>query len=357
MASIELCKIVKQYDKHQVIKPLDLKIEDGAFTVLVGPSGCGKSTLLRLIAGLEEISDGDAYIGNTHINHVEPAKRDVAMVFQSYALYPHLTVADNISFHMKSKGIAKDLQRQKLKDVAQILGITHLLDRYPKDLSGGQRQRVAMGRAMVRNPKVFLFDEPLSNLDAQLRMELRAEIKSLHHQLKTTTVYVTHDQVEAMTLADQIVVMKDGEIIQQGDPLSIYDAPTNTFVARFIGSPPMNLLPGVVEHENGQWYANCLNIRVIIPAERVQSRLKTGQKIQIGIRPHQLQLTSTSQQPTATVNVVEITGDMTLIHATWQETRIYIQHHGRLFLHSGDSVHLELDRQAIHVFDEQGNRL
>lgn len=357
MASIELCKIVKQYGQHQVIKPLDLTIPDGSFTVLVGPSGCGKSTLLRLIAGLEDISDGDAYIGKIHVNHVEPAKRDVAMVFQSYALYPHLTVAENIAFHMKSKGIPKEQQQHKINDVARILGITHLLDRYPKDLSGGQRQRVAMGRAMVRHPKVFLFDEPLSNLDAQLRMELRAEIKSLHQQLKTTIIYVTHDQVEAMTLADQIVVMKDGVIVQQGAPLDIYDAPVNTFVATFIGSPPMNLLPGIVDCENGQWFASYQAIRWAIPATRIRSQLQAGQSIQIGIRPHQLHLATQTGQPQATVNVVEMTGDITLIHANWQGTRIYIQHHGRVFLQPGDTVSLTLEPEALHIFDEQGNRL
>ncbi|STQ44689.1 sn-glycerol-3-phosphate import ATP-binding protein UgpC [Ewingella americana] len=244
MALVELVKVAKNYGKQQVLKPLDLTIKDGSFTVLVGPSGCGKSTLLRLLAGLESLSDGDILLDKVKINNFDPADRDIAMVFQSYALYPHLTVAENMAFHMQVKKVPKAEQQAKVAQAAKVLGIDHLLQRLPKDLSGGQRQRVAMGRALVRNPKVFLFDEPLSNLDAQLRMELRAEIKSVHQQFRTTTVYVTHDQVEAMTLADNIVVMKDGYIVQQGSPLSIYDQPANTFVARFIGSPPMNLLSG-----------------------------------------------------------------------------------------------------------------
>ena len=237
MASVELIDVAKRYGKQTVLQPLDLTIPDGSFTVLVGPSGCGKSTLLRLLAGLETLSGGTILMNKRPVNDLDPADRDVAMVFQSYALYPHLTVAENLAFHMQVKKVDKQLQKSKVQQVASLLGIDKLLARYPRALSGGQRQRVAMGRAMVRNPQVFLFDEPLSNLDAQLRMELRAEIKSLHQRINTTMIYVTHDQVEAMTLADQIVVMRDGQIVQQGAPLAIYDQPCNTFVARFIGSP------------------------------------------------------------------------------------------------------------------------
>ena len=220
MASVELVQVAKRYGKQSVLHPLDLTIPDGSFTVLVGPSGCGKSTLLRLLAGLDTVSDGAIMLDKKQINDLDPADRDIAMVFQSYALYPHLTVAENLAFHMQVKKVKREEQKSKIARIAGILGIDQLLQRYPRALSGGQRQRVAMGRAMVRNPQVFLFDEPLSNLDAQLRMELRAEIKSLHQRFKTTMVYVTHDQVEAMTLADQIVVMKEGVIVQQGAPLA-----------------------------------------------------------------------------------------------------------------------------------------
>ncbi|MEQ4585964.1 MAG: ATP-binding cassette domain-containing protein, partial [Pantoea agglomerans] len=251
MASVELVQVAKRYGKQSVLHPLDLTIPDGSFTVLVGPSGCGKSTLLRLLAGLDTVSDGAIMLDKKQINDLDPADRDIAMVFQSYALYPHLTVAENLAFHMQVKKVKREEQKSKIARIAGILGIDQLLQRYPRALSGGQRQRVAMGRAMVRNPQVFLFDEPLSNLDAQLRMELRAEIKSLHQRFKTTMVYVTHDQVEAMTLADQIVVMKEGVIVQQGAPLAIYDRPVNTFVARFIGSPPMNLLDARFQTRDG----------------------------------------------------------------------------------------------------------
>ncbi|MFM2486270.1 ABC transporter ATP-binding protein [Celerinatantimonas yamalensis] len=356
MASLELCQITKSYGAQQVIKPLDLKIEDGQFTVLVGPSGCGKSTLLRLIAGLEAVSDGDILIGSQVVNHTAPGKRDVAMVFQSYALYPHLNVAENMAFHMKSQRVEPVVQTQKVAEVASILGITPLLKRLPKDLSGGQRQRVAMGRAMVRNPQVFLFDEPLSNLDAQLRMELRAEIKSLHQQLKTTTVYVTHDQIEAMTLADKIVVMKDGYIIQQGSPLSIYDKPQTTFVAQFIGSPPMNLFPGNLTRQGQRWIANCGMIQVEILPSRIDHEL-AEQPIQLGIRPDQLQMNPTSPFPRAEVRVVEMMGDITLLHLSWQDQPIYVQHYGRLNIQSGEKIALTIPAEAIHLFTADGQRL
>ncbi len=359
MASIELCKVVKAYGQHQVIKPLDLKIEDGSFTVLVGPSGCGKSTLLRLIAGLDDISDGDAYIGSNHINHIEPAKRDVAMVFQSYALYPHLTVEENIAFHMKSKKVEASERQQKVAEVARILGIEHLLKRYPKDLSGGQRQRVAMGRAMVRKPKVFLFDEPLSNLDAQLRMELRAEIKAMHQELRSTMVYVTHDQIEAMTLADQIVVMKDGVIVQQGAPLTIYDEPANTFVARFIGSPPMNLIPGTLKYHENAWTIEAGEIHCKLMKDRIKNpeKLMNGQKIQLGFRPNHVKLTDNQNHPSAKIHVLEITGDSTLVHAKLDGHKIYIQHAGRLALHPDNNVFIQPEAEHIHLFDEAGMRL
>ena len=244
MAEVKIRDLYKSYGTTEVIHGLDVDIEDGEFVVLVGPSGCGKSTLLRMIAGLEGISSGNIMIGNRIVNNLPPSERDIAMVFQNYALYPHKTVNDNMAFSLKMKGLSKNEIANRVNQAAEILGLTAYLKRYPRALSGGQRQRVAMGRAIVRDPQVFLFDEPLSNLDAKLRVQMRAEIKELQQRLNSTTIYVTHDQIEAMTMADKIVVMKDGYIEQIGSPLEVYDKPTNTFVASFIGSPAMNMIEG-----------------------------------------------------------------------------------------------------------------
>src|SRR3974390_201153 len=244
MVSVVIHDVRKSFGLTPVIHGVNIAIEDGEFVVLVGPSGCGKSTLLRMIAGLENITGGEIRIGERVVNHLPPKARDVAMVFQNYALYPHMTVAANMAFSMKLRGAPKGETELRVKRAAEILGLTELLERFPRQLSGGQRQRVAMGRAIVRDPQVFLFDEPLSNLDAKLRVQMRTEIKELHQRLKTTTVYVTHDQIEAMTMADKIVVMHDGIVEQTGDPLTLYDRPTNIFVAGFIGSPAMNIIPG-----------------------------------------------------------------------------------------------------------------
>jgi len=246
MASVEIRDVRKAFGSTAVIHGVDVDIADGEFVILVGPSGCGKSTLLRMIAGLENISGGEILIGNRVVNTVPPKERDIAMVFQNYALYPHMTVADNMAFSMKLRKADKAEIAQRIDKAATILGLKHLLDRYPRQLSGGQRQRVAMGRAIVRDPQVFLFDEPLSNLDAKLRVQMRTEIKELHQRLKTTTIYVTHDQIEAMTMADKIVVMHDGIVEQVGSPLELYDRPGNRFVAGFIGSPAMNFMNGKV---------------------------------------------------------------------------------------------------------------
>src|ERR1700757_4970182 len=242
MAEVNLRKVVKRYDDVEAVRGIDLDIADHEFVVLVGPSGCGKSTTLRMIAGLEDITDGDITIGGDVVNDVPPKARDIAMVFQNYALYPHMTVAENMSFALRLKRASKGEIAERTDRAAKILGLDKLLDRYPRQLSGGQRQRVAMGRAIVRDPQVFLFDEPLSNLDAKLRVQMRTEIKELHQRLKTTTIYVTHDQIEAMTMADKIVVMKDGVVEQIGDPLTLYDQPNNIFVAGFIGSPAIDLI-------------------------------------------------------------------------------------------------------------------
>ncbi|TMH23206.1 MAG: sn-glycerol-3-phosphate ABC transporter ATP-binding protein UgpC [Betaproteobacteria bacterium] len=244
MAAVGIRAVHKHFGSTHVIRGVDVDIADGEFCVLVGPSGCGKSTLLRMIAGLEEISEGEVAIGGRVVNRVPPKQRDIAMVFQNYALYPHMTVRDNMSFALMLAKQSKVEIETRVKKAADILGLSGLLDRYPRQLSGGQRQRVAMGRAIVRDPQVFLFDEPLSNLDAKLRVQMRTEIKELHQRLKTTSIYVTHDQIEAMTMADKIVVMRDGVVEQIGDPLSLYDNPNNIFVAGFIGSPAMNMIPG-----------------------------------------------------------------------------------------------------------------
>src|SRR5581483_11912740 len=251
MATVEFRKLVKRYGTLAVVHGIDLSIGEGEFIVLVGPSGCGKSTTLRMLAGLEDISDGEILIGDRKVNEIEPRNRDIAMVFQDYALYPHMSVYDNMAFSLLYRKMPRKEIDARVREAAEILGLTPYLSRRPKQLSGGQRQRVAMGRAIVRKPQVFLFDEPLSNLDANLRVAMRTELKELHQRLKTTSIYVTHDQVEAMTMADQMVVMRDGVVEQRGNPLAIYDRPANVFVARFIGSPAMNLLPGTLRRSNG----------------------------------------------------------------------------------------------------------
>ncbi|EIC84206.1 ABC transporter ATP-binding protein [Serratia sp. M24T3] len=359
MARVELVKVAKSYGKQQVLKPLDLTIQDGSFTVLVGPSGCGKSTLLRLLAGLESVSEGEILLDQKQINNHDPADRDIAMVFQSYALYPHLTVAENMAFHMQVKRVPKAEQQSKVLQAAKVLGIDHLLKRLPKDLSGGQRQRVAMGRALVRSPKVFLFDEPLSNLDAQLRMELRAEIKSVHQQFRTTTVYVTHDQIEAMTLADCIVVMKDGFIVQQGEPLEIYDRPVNTFVARFIGSPPMNLFNGVFSERAGQPGVQCDELWFPLPKKwHPGAQNCAGKPVTLGLRPHDISLTDPGTQPAATLRLLEVTGESSLMHIDWCGFPLHVQCAGRVSAHVDTPVYLQARSDGIHLFDAQsGQRL
>ncbi|HOD38832.1 MAG TPA: sn-glycerol-3-phosphate ABC transporter ATP-binding protein UgpC, partial [Candidatus Marinimicrobia bacterium] len=282
MASIELKQIVKEFDKGApIIKNLDLTINDGEFLVIVGPSGCGKSTTLRLIAGLEEVTRGEVYIDNRLVNNILPKDRDIAMVFQNYALYPHMTVYENMAFGLKLRKYPKSEIRQRVKEAADILELGDLLNRKPKQLSGGQRQRVALGRAIVRKPKVFLFDEPLSNLDAKLRVQMRTEIKKLHHHLKTTMVYVTHDQVEALTMGDRIVVMKDGVIHQIGSPSEIYQNPQDLFVAGFIGSPAMNFIPGVLHR--GVFQSNTNNIKLIL--EKSPYKEMDNVAVVLGIRP------------------------------------------------------------------------
>jgi len=303
MGSLSIKNAQKAYGSVKVLHGIDLEIKDGEFVVLVGPSGCGKSTLLRMIAGLESISDGVIEIADRAVNNVAPKNRDIAMVFQNYALYPHMTVAKNMGFSLKMRGLSRGEIDEKIKTAANILGLDQFLDRYPKQLSGGQRQRVAMGRAIVRDPAVFLFDEPLSNLDAKMRVSMRGEIKELHERLKTTIVYVTHDQIEAMTMADRIVIMKDGVIQQVGAPSEIYDNPANLFVADFIGSPAMNLVEGQIE--NGTFRAGSSL------ALQVNSPQTYSKKVFLGIRPEQISLGEKGMQ--ATVRRVEPTGSETVL--------------------------------------------
>ena len=316
MSGVVLDNVVKRYGAVQVVHDVCLTVEPQEFVVLVGPSGCGKSTTLRMIAGLEEISDGQVEIDGRIVNRVAPKDRDVAMVFQNYALYPHLNVADNIAFGLRIRKASKSEIASSVEEVAGILGLTEYLDRRPADLSGGQRQRVAMGRAIVRHPKVFLFDEPLSNLDAKLRTQMRAEIKRLHNRLGVTSIYVTHDQVEAMTLADRIVVMHDGRIEQVGAPMDLFLNPINTFVAGFIGSPPMNQFEAVVEGSADGPTASFKGQSVALPKlDELAGRI--GEKVTIGIRPEHVEVKTNSDDGVAVeLDLVETLGSEALLHTS-----------------------------------------
>lgn len=321
MATLSLRNVKKVYDNQvTAVHDFNLEIADKEFVVLVGPSGCGKSTTLRMIAGLEEISDGELYIGDRLVNNVEPKDRDIAMVFQSYALYPHMTVYENMAFALKLRKIPKDEIDRRVKEAAEILDITQYLQRKPKALSGGQRQRVAIGRAIVREPQVFLMDEPLSNLDAKLRNQMRAEIIKLRKRIDTTFVYVTHDQTEAMTLGDRIVIMKDGLIQQVGTPQEIFEHPINTFVASFIGTPQMNFFDAKLEENNGVYVVNCGGMKVELP-QGVQDKLKasqvSAQEIVLGIRPEHIQFVSEGEiqeKLCGTVDVAEMMGSEIHLH-------------------------------------------
>jgi multiple sugar transport system ATP-binding protein len=349
MASVSFRGIKKSYGKVAVLHGVEFDIADGEFVVLVGPSGCGKSTLLRMLAGLEEITGGEILIDGKVVNDLESKDRDIAMVFQSYALYPHMTVRENMGFSLRLRKADPKQTEQRVADAARILNLDKLLDRYPRELSGGQRQRVAMGRAIVRDPKVFLFDEPLSNLDAKLRVAMRSEIKALHQRLKTTTVYVTHDQIEAMTMADRIVVMHDGVIEQIGTPLELFDRPGNLFVAQFIGSPAMNVFPGRVV----DGAVEALGARWPVPAS---VRASAGQEVHYGVRPGDLALADTGTP--ARVVVVEPTGAETELLLDIAGHRLTLVMHGRTGAQPDDVVHLQLAASQAHVFDGRtGQRL
>ena len=355
MASVQLEVVSKTYDAAPVVHGIDLDVEDGQFVVLVGPSGCGKSTILRMIAGLESITGGTIRIGGAVVNTLPPKQRDVAMVFQNYALYPHKTVYQNMAFSLRLRGADKgDIDRQ-VRRAADILGLADELGRYPRQLSGGQRQRVAMGRAIVRDPKVFLFDEPLSNLDAKLRVKMRTEIRSLHEELRTTSIYVTHDQVEAMTMADKIVVLRDGRVEQIGSPQDLYDTPANSFVASFIGSPPMNLLSGHLVSRDGQPGVALADGQVLplasMPAEE-------GRAVLYGIRPEDVAIANGHSNLTVTVDVVEPLGPQSLVFTKLGKTELSLIGPKRLSLAHNAEVGLDLDPELGLVFDAQsGTRL
>lgn len=350
MTDVTIKNLHKSYGSVEVMHGIDVEITSGEFVVLVGPSGCGKSTLLRMIAGLEDITKGTIQIDGNIVNDIAPKDRDIAMVFQNYALYPQMTVAQNMSFSLEIAGKSKEEIRLKVDEVASILGIEELLTRKPASLSGGQRQRVAMGRAIIRDPKVFLFDEPLSNLDAKLRVQMRAEIQALHERLKGTVVYVTHDQVEAMTMATKIVVMNNGHIEQTGTPLDLYDNPVNTFVASFLGSPAMNFF-NVIVREKGLEFSN----GSLIPLSK-SNKLKFGQKINIGIRPEKMKIVKNGQI-FMDVTVVEPTGADTVILGNVGQEKMTAISHSRVKVRSGDRVAMSVREDAIYYFDENTGRV
>jgi multiple sugar transport system ATP-binding protein len=351
MAQVKIRDLFKSYGSIEVLHGLDADINDGEFVVLVGTSGCGKSTLLRMIAGLEGITAGRITIGDRIVNNLPPSERDIAMVFQNYALYPHKTVRANMTFSLKMKGLNKNDITTRVNKAAEILGLLPYLERYPRALSGGQRQRVAMGRAIVRDPQVFLFDEPLSNLDAKLRVQMRAEIRELQQRLNSTTIYVTHDQIEAMTMADKIVVMQDGYIEQVGSPLEVYDCPTNTFVGSFIGSPSMNMIEGVVI-KSAQGF-ELETSEACLPIPKLNC-LNLGQRVIAGIRPENL--VPASKGIPARVAVIEPTGSEThlLLRGNNQDLTSVLRK--RVDFTPGQEINLTAKVNNIHIFDQQSKR-
>ena len=353
MASVAIRGVRKSFGTISILHGVDITIRDGEFVVLVGPSGCGKTTLLRMIAGLENITGGEIHIGERVVNNLPPKERDVAMVFQNYALYPHMTVGANMAFSMKLRGAPQSEIDMRVNRAADILGLSHLLTRFPRQLSGGQRQRVAMGRAIVRDPQVFLFDEPLSNLDAKLRVQMRTEIKELHQRLKTTTVYVTHDQIEAMTMADKIVVMHDGRVEQIGVPLELYDKPDNLFVAGFIGSPAMNMIKGRIRANGAIAFEGAAGVKLLLGTVPAGS---DGRAVIYGVRPEHFSLSDDGAE--AVVKVVEPTGSELQVVATLAEQEIIAVFRERHKFKPGDKIRLRPDPQLVHLFDETtGKRL
>lgn len=356
MAQVKLNNVIKNYGNVKVVHGADLVINDSEFIVLVGPSGCGKSTILRMIAGLETISGGEIAIGDQVVNKVSPKDRNVAMVFQNYALYPHMTVRENMAFSLKMAKEPRDIIDEKVNQAAATLELEPYLDRKPAALSGGQRQRVAMGRAIVRQPDVFLFDEPLSNLDAQLRTQMRMELKKLHMQFKTTTIYVTHDQIEAMTLADRIVILKDGYIQQVGSPIEVFEKPANVFVAQFIGNPPMNIVEGKCTTVDGRPSLAAKNLVLPLPDDTYQN-IADGTQVLIGIRPDAIKARDVEHRirqewrKEAEVNVAEILGGQSLLELNIGDNRFIAEVEGRMKLHPGDRVNIGFELDRVVLFD------
>jgi multiple sugar transport system ATP-binding protein len=353
MASVSLRKVCKSFGQTSVLRDVDLEVADGEFVVMVGPSGCGKSTLLNCVAGLESVGSGEVWIGGRRVDAVPPKDRNIAMVFQAYALYPNMNVRENILFGLQVRDVPPAAQAEALARVAALLQIGPLLDRKPAQLSGGQRQRVAMGRAMVRDPAVFLFDEPLSNLDAKLRVQMRAELKALHQRLRQTVLYVTHDQVEAMTLADRIVVMNEGRIEQVGTPTELYDRPANLFVAGFIGSPAMNFIAGQAQPGPGGWrLAGADGAAFPLPPGLL---LREGQPVTLGVRPEHLALADDGPVRLK-VDIVEPNGDETHLYGKVGDELVGVRLHSRTTIRPGETVALAWPLARVHVFDTPTGR-
>lgn len=344
MATVSIKNLVKAYGKTEVLHGINLDVADGEFVVLVGPSGCGKSTTLRMIAGLEEITGGDISIGGHIVNNMEPKERNIAMVFQNYAIYPHMSVRKNIGFGLRTSKASRSEKEARIEEVAEILSMTELLDRRPNQLSGGQRQRVAIGRAMVRDPAAFLFDEPLSNLDAQLRQQMRLEIKKLHQRVGNTIIFVTHDQVEAMTMADRIVIMKDGHIQQVGTPFDVFHKPANTFVAQFIGAPSMNMIDGTIS--GGKIH---LKDGIEVPLGSRENAKEAP--VTLGLRPDDLLVTEGKGLFEGKVNVLEPLGTETLVYVSVGGQELIAKASGRTPPPLGASVNLSVDPDNMHLFD------
>ncbi|MCR4405094.1 MAG: sn-glycerol-3-phosphate ABC transporter ATP-binding protein UgpC [Candidatus Acetothermia bacterium] len=362
MAEVVIKEVTKKFGDFVAVNSIDLRVEDREFVVLVGPSGCGKTTTLRMVAGLEEVTAGEIYIGDRLVNNVPPKDRDIAMVFQNYALYPHMNVYNNMAFGLRLRKFPKKEIDRRVREAAELLGISDKLKSKPKELSGGQRQRVALGRAIVRSPKVFLFDEPLSNLDAKLRVQMRAELQKLHHELRTTTIYVTHDQVEAMTLGERVAVMKDGLLQQYDDPQRIYDHPVNAFVAGFIGSPAMNFLPAELAAHDSKVYVSSPGFKLLLPQERA-TRLKgyLGREVLFGIRPENLKALEmlpgcdprAETVLEAQVRVREPLGDELIIYAETGGAELVARLDPRVRVEIGQPIKLVAEMEFSHIFDKE----
>lgn len=361
MAKVMLHSVTKRFGEITALSGIDLEVKDKEFVVLVGPSGCGKSTTLRIIGGLEEISEGKVYIGEKLVNGVAPKDRNISMVFQNYALYPHMNVFGNMSYGLRLRKYPKSVIFERVKSAAELLGIEKLLDRRPIQLSGGERQRVAVGRAIVRNPDVFLFDEPLSNLDARLRIHMRSEIKKLSQKLKTTAIYVTHDQLEAMTMGDRIVVMKNGIIQQIGSPFEVYNSPCNLFVAGFMGSPPMNLIPCSLESEDENIYANTDGFRILVPHGKIRKENGKARSAVLGIRPEDIHCASsssskkgyTTEKIAVSVDLVEPIGSDILVNCRVGNNIIVARADSDFQVAQEDIINISFRNDKIHFFDER----